>query len=273
MGAASLTVAQKELIALGIGLAVRCENCIYAHVRSAALAGATREQIIEAAGVAVLMQGGPTYTYLPRVIEALDAVGLAAPRGASNARPDGHAGRGVRPAVTGRQAANPGRRADAGRARGWPRPGVRVDPGRPAPGRRRGRPPRRPGHAGLRDLPVRCPVGDGRGRPGRGGRPARLVRSRWHGRLGGGRPAHGSRGRSGRLDRAAGPHRRRVSGPGRPWDGRSHPPGLRRPVGGRRRRPDLRRGFRLVRDGPGLVADALEPPVGPRPVPATADPV
>jgi AhpD family alkylhydroperoxidase len=70
----SLDLRQKELIALGIGLAVRCENCIYAHTRAAIKAGATREQILEAAGVAVLMAGGPTYTYLPRVTEALAAL-------------------------------------------------------------------------------------------------------------------------------------------------------------------------------------------------------
>ena len=70
----SLSTLEKELIALSIGLAVRCENCIYAHVSAAVTAGATREQVLEAAGVAVLMQGGPTYTYLPRVIESLDAL-------------------------------------------------------------------------------------------------------------------------------------------------------------------------------------------------------
>jgi len=70
----ALTVAEKELMALAIGLAVRCENCMYAHIAAAVKAGATREQILEAAGVAVLMQGGPTYTYLPRVVEAFDAV-------------------------------------------------------------------------------------------------------------------------------------------------------------------------------------------------------
>jgi len=70
----ALTVLEKELIALAIALSVRCENCIYAHVSAAVKAGATREQVLEAAGVAVLMQGGPTYTYLPRVVEALDAL-------------------------------------------------------------------------------------------------------------------------------------------------------------------------------------------------------
>lgn len=69
-----LSLREKELIALGIGLAERCENCIYAHVKAALTAGATREEVLDAAGVAVLMQGGPAYTYLPRVTEALEAL-------------------------------------------------------------------------------------------------------------------------------------------------------------------------------------------------------
>lgn len=74
----ALTAAEKELIALGIGLAVRCENCIYSHVQAALKQGATREQILETAGVAVMMQGGPTYTYLARVTEALEALSTPA---------------------------------------------------------------------------------------------------------------------------------------------------------------------------------------------------
>lgn len=70
----ALSLVEKELMALAIGLSVRCENCMYAHIAAAVNAGATREQVLEAAGVAVLMQGGPTYTYLPRVVEALDAL-------------------------------------------------------------------------------------------------------------------------------------------------------------------------------------------------------
>jgi AhpD family alkylhydroperoxidase len=74
MKAGELSVREKELIALGIGMTVRCDGCIYSHVEKALKAGATRQQIIETAGVAVMMQGGPTYTYLPKVVEALDAV-------------------------------------------------------------------------------------------------------------------------------------------------------------------------------------------------------
>jgi len=76
MKAGALTVLEKELMALAIGMSMRCESCIYAHVQAAVKAGATRQQILESAGVAVLMQGGPAYTYLPRVVEALDALAV-----------------------------------------------------------------------------------------------------------------------------------------------------------------------------------------------------
>lgn len=70
----ALSVREKELIALGMGLALRCDPCVMAHVQKARHAGASREQVMETAAVAVLMQGGPGYTYLPKVVEALDAL-------------------------------------------------------------------------------------------------------------------------------------------------------------------------------------------------------
>ena len=75
MKAGELDTRTKELIALGISLAVRCEPCIYAHVQAALKAGATRAQILETAAVGMMMAGGPGYTYLPRVTEALEALG------------------------------------------------------------------------------------------------------------------------------------------------------------------------------------------------------
>jgi AhpD family alkylhydroperoxidase len=75
----ALTVPQKELLALVVGMALRCDPCVYAHVQKARQAGATRQQVIEAAGVVVMMQGGPAYTYLPKVVEALDALEVAGP--------------------------------------------------------------------------------------------------------------------------------------------------------------------------------------------------
>lgn len=74
MADGALNVLQKELIALGIAIGVQCMPCIRLHVQKCLAAGATREQILEAAGVAVMMGGGPAYTHLPEVIEALDVL-------------------------------------------------------------------------------------------------------------------------------------------------------------------------------------------------------
>jgi AhpD family alkylhydroperoxidase len=68
-----LTIREKELIAVAISLVERCAPCINLHVEKALHAGATRQQILEAAGVAVVMRGGPGYTYLPNVVEAMNA--------------------------------------------------------------------------------------------------------------------------------------------------------------------------------------------------------
>lgn len=69
----ALSVREKELVALGIAVGERCLPCINLHVQKCLAAGATRQQVIEAASVAVMMGGGPAYTHLPLVIEALDS--------------------------------------------------------------------------------------------------------------------------------------------------------------------------------------------------------
>ena len=71
----ALSLKTKELIAMGIGVAIRCEPCIFAHVKKCLEAGATREEILEAASVVVMMQGGPGFVHIPAVIEALEALG------------------------------------------------------------------------------------------------------------------------------------------------------------------------------------------------------
>lgn len=68
----ALSLREKELIALGIAVALRCENCIYAHVEKCFKSGATGDQIMDAAGVVVMMQGGPGLVYLPKVLEAVE---------------------------------------------------------------------------------------------------------------------------------------------------------------------------------------------------------
>jgi AhpD family alkylhydroperoxidase len=68
----ALSVREKELIATGIALAQRCAPCLKLHVQGCVKAGASREQILEAAGVAVMMQGGPAFTHVPEVLAALE---------------------------------------------------------------------------------------------------------------------------------------------------------------------------------------------------------
>ncbi len=62
----------KELIALGTAITARCKYCIAIHVKKSLAAGATREEILEAATVAILMGGGPALTYVTEVKKALD---------------------------------------------------------------------------------------------------------------------------------------------------------------------------------------------------------
>lgn len=66
-----LAMKHKELIALGIGIAVRCDACIYTHVEKCLKAGAMPREVMDAAGVAVMMGGGPVYTYTTIVSAAL----------------------------------------------------------------------------------------------------------------------------------------------------------------------------------------------------------
>lgn len=69
-----LSTKEKELIALGFGLATRCEPCIRLHVQKSLAAGATKEEILEAASVAIMMGGGPAYTHIPVVIDTIEAL-------------------------------------------------------------------------------------------------------------------------------------------------------------------------------------------------------
>lgn len=68
----ALTSKFKELIAISISVAVKCEWCIDFHVKSAIDKGATKEEVMEASWVAVLMGGGPAIMYMQYVQNALD---------------------------------------------------------------------------------------------------------------------------------------------------------------------------------------------------------
>ena len=64
----------KELAAIGIGVAIRCECCINHHVNLAVKAGATRAEVLEIIEVAVLMGGGPSTHYGAAALEAYDQI-------------------------------------------------------------------------------------------------------------------------------------------------------------------------------------------------------
>ena len=74
----ALTKMTKELIALSIAVVVRCDGCIAFHVHDALKAGASREEIMEAIGVAILMGGGPAVMYGVEALEALDQFAVPA---------------------------------------------------------------------------------------------------------------------------------------------------------------------------------------------------
>ena len=62
----------KELIALAIAITVRCDGCVAFHIHDALRAGATRQEILETLGVAVLMGGGPSVVYGTEAMAALE---------------------------------------------------------------------------------------------------------------------------------------------------------------------------------------------------------
>jgi AhpD family alkylhydroperoxidase len=62
----------KELMALGIAIAARCEGCIVYHVRTAMKKGATREDVVETIAVAIEMGGGPATVYGAEALAAFD---------------------------------------------------------------------------------------------------------------------------------------------------------------------------------------------------------
>lgn len=68
--AGSVDAKSKELIALGIAIAVRCDGCIASHARGAAQNGATEQEVAEVIGVAISMSGGPGTVYGPRALAA-----------------------------------------------------------------------------------------------------------------------------------------------------------------------------------------------------------
>jgi AhpD family alkylhydroperoxidase len=77
-GAAStkaLDAKTRELIALAVAVTTKCEGCIDAHARKAKAAGATKEEIVGALGVAIALNAGAALTYSLHVLDAVDGAG------------------------------------------------------------------------------------------------------------------------------------------------------------------------------------------------------
>ena len=68
----ALDTKTKELIALAIAVAVRCDRCIAFHAEAAAKQGATRDEVMETMGMAMYMGVGPSFIYAAQAVEAFD---------------------------------------------------------------------------------------------------------------------------------------------------------------------------------------------------------
>lgn len=66
----ALTEKTKELIAMGIAIALRCDGCIGFHTRSLIRLGTTRAEFEEMLGVAIYMGGGPSLMYAAQALDA-----------------------------------------------------------------------------------------------------------------------------------------------------------------------------------------------------------
>jgi AhpD family alkylhydroperoxidase len=73
----ALSAKIKELMMVGIAVALRCEYCLWKHVPEAVKLGATREEVLEAVSTAIVMAGGPAVAYGSVVVlKILDELGI-----------------------------------------------------------------------------------------------------------------------------------------------------------------------------------------------------
>jgi AhpD family alkylhydroperoxidase len=62
----------RELISLAVAVTTRCDGCITVHTAAALKAGATKEELAEALGVAVALNAGAALVFSARTIEAFN---------------------------------------------------------------------------------------------------------------------------------------------------------------------------------------------------------
>ena len=62
----------KEIMALGIAIATRCDSCIGFHIKSLIRLGLTRAELCDALAMATYMGGGPSYAFSAKALAAFD---------------------------------------------------------------------------------------------------------------------------------------------------------------------------------------------------------
>ena len=72
MAPGALDEKTKELIAMAIAVAVRCDGCIGFHAKAAIGAGASRQEILETLSMAIYMGAGPSMIYAAEALRAYD---------------------------------------------------------------------------------------------------------------------------------------------------------------------------------------------------------
>ncbi len=72
LAAGAIPALEKELIALAIGVASRCDACIGFHIKALIRLGVTREQLMETLGICTYMGGGPTLMYAAEAVRAYE---------------------------------------------------------------------------------------------------------------------------------------------------------------------------------------------------------
>lgn len=68
----TLSKKTRELIALGIAVSCRCDDCIGFHVQALVKLGTTRAELEEVLGTAVYMGGGPSMMYATQALAAFE---------------------------------------------------------------------------------------------------------------------------------------------------------------------------------------------------------
>ncbi len=69
----TLDAKTRELIALAAAVTTRCDGCIAYHPAGARKAGATKEEFVEALGVAIALNEGAALIYSARAVDAFDS--------------------------------------------------------------------------------------------------------------------------------------------------------------------------------------------------------